>query len=84
MRTTVIINDEILDAAKRKAVERKSSLSALINEALRRYLQPNECKTESSNFRMPTFHGQGDTIDTTPSEMSELEEMEALKHFSNG
>ena len=35
MRTTIVIDDHLLQAAKRRAAERRTSLKAVIEEALR-------------------------------------------------
>jgi hypothetical protein len=53
MRTTVIIEDQLLIQAKREAANRGLSLSDLINEALRRALAP--CVVEARRFHMTTF-----------------------------
>lgn len=46
MRTTVRLDDELLKAAKRRAAESGSTLTAVIEEALREKLLRGRVKTE--------------------------------------
>lgn len=45
MRTTVSIDDEVLAAAKRKAIERNTTLGDVVEEALRLSLVPRGAET---------------------------------------
>lgn len=58
MRTTIRLDDELLRAAKRAAVERGTTLTAVIEDALRRALAPAGAERREP-FRLPTFHGDG-------------------------
>ncbi len=53
MRSTVIIEDELFKKAKRRAAERGTTLSDLVNQALRESLAKPEA--EAPLFRMTTF-----------------------------
>lgn len=58
MRTTIRLDDDLLMRAKREALERGTTLTAVIEDALRRAL------VEPSNggrptFAVPTFRGDG-------------------------
>ena len=71
MRTTLILNDELAAAAKRVAADRRTSLSQLVNDALRRELeQPMPAGTPTT---IPVFAGTGDQRpDTSPAELDSL------------
>lgn len=53
MRSTVIIEDELFKKAKRRAAERGTTFSDLVNQALRESLAKPEAKAPP--FRMTTF-----------------------------
>ena len=53
MRSTVIIEDELFKKAKRRAVERRTTFSDLVNQALRESLARPE--VTAPPFRMTTF-----------------------------
>ncbi len=78
MRTTLVIDDELFAYAKKAAADRRSSLSGLVNEALRGYLTRRLQPGPEATFRMPTFHGDGEmAIDTPPADLRSLEDAEA-------
>lgn len=62
MRTTISLDDELLRHAKREAVDRGTTLSGVIADALRadleRRLRPEPAGTP---FSMITFFGEGGT-----------------------
>jgi hypothetical protein len=58
MRTTIRLDDDLLRRAKREALERGTTLTAVIEDALRRALAPAGAGRREP-FRMPTFHGDG-------------------------
>lgn len=58
MRTTIRLDDDLLAKAKRAAVERGTTLTAVIEDALRRALAPAG-STRREPFRMRTFRGDG-------------------------
>jgi hypothetical protein len=57
MRTTVAIDDPLLENAKRHAVERGITLGALMEDALRSYFAAVQ-QTEVRPFRLHTVRGR--------------------------
>lgn len=58
MRTTIRLDDELLARAKHEAIERGTTLTAVIEEALRRALAtPHD--TVGAPVALPTFRGDG-------------------------
>jgi hypothetical protein len=58
MRTTVRLDDDLLVSAKRAALERGTTLTAVIEDALRRALAPPHAST-GARPTLPTFRGDG-------------------------
>jgi hypothetical protein len=58
MRTTIRLDDDLLAKAKRAAVERGTTLTAVIEDALRRALAPSP-SARREPFSLPTFRGDG-------------------------
>lgn len=54
MRTTLDLNDELIMEAKRRALEENTSLTRLLEAALRRYLQPQALPEEKFQLRLLT------------------------------
>jgi len=80
MRTTVIIDDQVLREAKARAAEQSTSLSKLIEGALRRELA-SATPEPAERFVMPVFAGPegGDTRgELTPEEVWRLVEGDDL------
>jgi hypothetical protein len=60
MRTTIRLDDELLRAAKRAAVERGTTLTAVIEDALRRALGTGAAAASPpEHVELPTFRGDG-------------------------
>jgi hypothetical protein len=59
MRTTIRINDQLLAKAKRLAVERGTTLTALIEDSLRETFARRATPRRRVKFRFPTFKGGG-------------------------
>lgn len=58
MRTTIRLDDELLARAKHEAIERGTTLTAVIEEALRRALvTPHDAA--GAPVVLPTFRGDG-------------------------
>jgi hypothetical protein len=74
MRTTLVLKDELRVEAKKRAAERKSNVSVIVNEALRAaFRSPPPKAVESPLFLMPTFRpATGGSINTSPEEFAEL------------
>lgn len=58
MRTTIRLDDDLLARAKRAAAERGTTLTALIEDALRRVLA-RESGLQGDRPPLPTFRGDG-------------------------
>jgi len=58
MRTTIRLDDDLLRRAKREALERGTTLTAVIEDALRRALAPTGSGRREP-FRLQTFLGDG-------------------------
>ncbi len=59
MRTTVRISNQLLTEAKKRAAERGTTLTAIIEDSLRQALVPSRPSPRRSKFRFPTFKGGG-------------------------
>ncbi len=58
MRTTIRLDDALLEKAKRAALERGTTLTAVIEDALRRALVPASDGPREP-VALPTFRGDG-------------------------
>ena len=80
MRTTINIDAELLAAAKKLAINKKSTLREVIEDALRAALSRPEPST-ARPFKLVTFRGDGPNpginLDKT-SELIELEDIERM------
>jgi hypothetical protein len=59
MRTTIRLPDDLLNAAKRHAVDTGRTLTEVIEDALRVALAPNEERAEPEPVQLPTFGSGG-------------------------
>ena len=59
MRTTIRLDDRLLREAKKRAAERGTTLTAVIEESLRQTLSRSEPPRRRRRFRFPTFQGGG-------------------------
>lgn len=59
MRTTITLQDSLLDAAKKRAMERHSSLSAVVEDALRASLYQQEIAPSVSAREPWPVYGTG-------------------------
>jgi len=56
MRTTLVLDDEVVKKAKQKSVELGTTLSSFTNEALRHALMRGRTEARAdAPFRMPTY-----------------------------
>lgn len=73
MRTTLILNDDLLIEAKRVAAERKSNVSAVVNEALRAALFSPAKPGVAPAFALPTFRPSSAPVArSTPADFHDL------------
>ncbi|MGJ3241500.1 MAG: CopG family transcriptional regulator [Opitutales bacterium] len=80
MRTTLTINDELLSQAKQLAAQRKSNVSAVVNEALREALKEKRGPNPQT-YRVPTFPAKGKAAAISPAAMKDLLAAEDLKPY---
>ncbi|MEJ2585989.1 MAG: type II toxin-antitoxin system VapB family antitoxin [Deltaproteobacteria bacterium] len=59
MRTTVRINDRLLNEAKKMALSSNMTLSGLVENALREMLSRRQNHTEKPKVELITFKGRG-------------------------
>lgn len=77
MRTTLILNDELLRLVKMHAAETGTTVTHLVSESLRQYLGKKTAeKSTGSTFSMPTFGAAEDPEVSDFGVMSEPDELE--------
>ncbi len=59
MRTTIRIDEQLLKKAKLLAIQRKVSLTAVIEDALRESLARQNAAGQRPPVHLPTFRGKG-------------------------
>ena len=59
MRTTVRLDDDLLREAKRFAAEKGTTLTAILDQALREILARQERSIRPDSTPLPSFRGQG-------------------------
>ena len=59
MRTTISINDNVLERAKKLAREKGKTLSSVIEDALQESISRREQQTDRPHVILPTFMGDG-------------------------
>lgn len=75
MRTTLVIDDELMVSAKKLAAERGCSVSAVVVDALRGLLDKEEGGGLRVPFRLPVFGGEnGRPVDTPVRDFQALAE----------
>ena len=73
MRTTLVLKDELMIEAKKRAAERRSNVSAIVNEALMAAFRSSPNAGSLPPFQMPTFRPAADQgAQTSPAEFDEL------------
>ncbi|MFM7180185.1 MAG: hypothetical protein ACKO2G_01775 [Verrucomicrobiales bacterium] len=82
MRTTLIVNDALFLEAKKRAAERNTSISAVVNDALLTAFREPLLPASDAPFQMPTFAPErANRVDTSPQEMAELMVAEELHEY---
>ena len=59
MRTTVRLDEDLLSEAKRLAAEERSTLTAVLEDALREMLSRRKQQRSRPRMSLPTFNGRG-------------------------
>lgn len=74
MKTTLIIEDTLLKKAKEQAAVRDTTVSELVNQSLRAYLQATTASADDVRpFSMPVFGRTGPaSTGVSPAQMAEL------------
>jgi len=73
MRTTLMIQDELYKDVKRLAAGRRSTVSQVVNDALRRELLAPAGDANSARVSIPVYgHAGRSPADTTPAEFDAL------------
>ena len=82
MRTTITLDDDLLRIAKERALERKTTLGHVIEDALRAFLLREEASQQDSQpFRLITFRGDGPQPGVHLDKTAELIEQDDVKQF---
>jgi metal-responsive CopG/Arc/MetJ family transcriptional regulator len=68
MRTTLILDDELVRQVKERAARRKMSVSDVVNEALREFLKPSAASARP--FSMVTYGRGNPVVSHEPSDFS--------------
>lgn len=71
MRTTLVLDDELVRDARRRAMEAGITLSEAVNRALRASMQA-PAPPQAPPFRMPTFRGRATRREIPPHEIARL------------
>jgi len=67
MKTTLIIDDGVMARLKKEAVDRKTTISRLVESALRMFLE--EAEKPAKKLRpLPVFHLGGELVDISDRE----------------
>lgn len=79
MRTTLVLDDKLLTQAKKKAADRNTTVSEIVNEALRDSFQARE--EPRRPFRLITYGDPTKPEHFSPAEMKAALEGEDLERF---
>ncbi len=82
MRTTITLDDRLLRAAKRVAVDRGVTLSTVIEEALRAQLLAKPARDVPA-FRLITFRGDGPKPGIDLDRTSSLDEIDDISEYGD-
>ena len=81
MRTTLSIDDGLLEDAKRRADELNVSVSALVEQGLRSLLAAEPALTARPPFRLLTFGGDGLAPGMTWARLAELSQEDEVERL---
>jgi hypothetical protein len=81
MRTTITLDEQLFEAARRLAVGRDRSFSAVVQDALRTYLALIEKAPSKQHFTLVTFRGRGPAAGIDLDRTSELLEQDDIEQF---
>ena len=83
MRTTLILNDNLVREAKIRAAESNTSFSAIVNDALREKLLRQKRVSDIAAYKIPVYNGSSPAEDLTPDRIAAFRDNEDLEDFSN-
>jgi Arc/MetJ family transcription regulator len=72
MKTTVDINDALLQQAKQLAAEREQTLKSILEAALRKFLDDNHAASTPFKLRKHSFQGRGLQPDLKPADWATI------------
>lgn len=81
MRTTLILDDALLRRAKRRAAELGTTLSALVNDALRNALRQKQAAAPPPPFKMVTYGKGSPRTHHEPADFKRILEEEEIERF---
>ena len=84
MRTTLVLDDRLIRTAKELAAERRTSLGAVVNDALREYVAGAGGPEKRVDFRMPVFGDAASSVDLDPTEIDGLDATMDLDEYVPG
>ena len=84
MRTTITLDERLMAQLKRRAAEQGTSVSRLIERAVRLFVRTPQTPTESSAFELITFGAGGRFSRLNIDKTSALIEADDLERFASG
>jgi hypothetical protein len=66
MKTTLVIDDTVMNRLRQEAAKRHTTISELVEAALRQFLKPRPRRPDLP--ALPTFHGGGARVDISDRE----------------
>ncbi|MEO6349526.1 MAG: DUF6364 family protein [Candidatus Limnocylindrales bacterium] len=76
MRTTLVLDDKLIVQAKKRAADRKTTVSEIVNEALRdSFTRPDPPRRP---FRLITYGDPSKPVHLTPADIKEILEEQDL------
>lgn len=70
MRTTLVLDDRLIEAAKKRAAESRRTLSDVVNDALRQHVSPKPSPRQ--RIKLPTFGDPRKKRRITPQEIANV------------
>ena len=84
MRTTISLDDRLLSQLKRRAAEQGTSVSKLVEQAVRLFVRTPRAPVESPTFELITFGAGGRFSRHNIDKTSALLEADDLERFASG
>ena len=84
MRTTITLDERLLAQLKRRAAEQGTSVSRLIEQAVRMFLRAPRAPAESRTFELVTFGAGGRSSGHNLDKTAALVEADDIERFGPG